>query len=147
MAKRTRALTPAHAALGKEKGVEVHLEAQPAEVVGDAHRLREVADNLLDNALRYAPPGSQVVVRTCREDGEVILSVQDAGPGLSREHQVRVFDRFYRVDSSRARDCGGLGLGLPIAKAIVEAHRGHIDLYSEPGCGCRFAVHLRVTIS
>jgi heavy metal sensor kinase len=132
----------AHLALSKERGVEVSLEAQPARVVGDAHRLREVADNLLDNALQHAPAGSRVVVRTCRQDGQAVLSVQDAGPGLSREHQAHVFERFYRVDGARARDSGGLGLGLPIARAIVEAHHGRIDLESEPGRGCRFSVRL-----
>jgi two-component system OmpR family sensor kinase len=106
--------------------------------------LREVADNLLDNALRHAPQGSQIVVRTCREDGHAVLSVQDEGPGLSREHQARVFDRFYRVDGSRTRDSGGLGLGLPIAKAIVEAHRGRILVQSEPGRGCLFSVRLPI---
>lgn len=132
----------AHAALGMEKGVEVLLEGEPAKVMGDAHRLREVADNLLGNALRYAPAGSAVVVRTEPRDGHGVLSVQDSGPGLSREHQDHVFDRFYRVDTSRGRDSGGLGLGLPIAKAIVEAHAGSIALESEPGRGCRFSVTL-----
>lgn len=136
----------AYAARGREKGVEVLLEGQPAEVVGDAHRLREVVDNLLDNALRHAPAGSKIVACTGREDGHAVLSVQDSGPGLSREHQAHVFDRFYRGDSSRSRDSGGLGLGLPIAKSIVEAHDGRIVLQSEPGRGCRFSVHLPLAV-
>jgi two-component system OmpR family sensor kinase len=71
-----------------------------------------------------------------------VPAVRDAGPGLSREDQVHVFDRLYRADTSRGRDSGGLGLGLSIAKAIVEAHRGRVSVRSEPGAGCRFFVRL-----
>jgi two-component system OmpR family sensor kinase len=132
----------AHAARSQEKGVQVRLDAQPVPVIGDAHRLRQVVDNLLDNGLRYGPAGSEVIVRTRQEDGHALLSVQDAGPGLSQDDQVHVFDRLYRADASRARDSGGLGLGLPIAKAIVDAHHGHVSVRSEPGEGCLFSVLL-----
>jgi two-component system OmpR family sensor kinase len=130
------------AARGQEKGVHLRLDAQPAAVAGDAHRLRQAVDNLLGNALRYAPAGSEVVVTTRQGNGHVSLSVQDAGPGLSPEEQAHIFDRFYRVDVSRARHSGGLGLGLTIAKAIIDAHHGQVSVQSKPGEGCLFSVLL-----
>ncbi len=137
-----RAVT-AHAARAEQKGVALHTEqVQSLEVLGDAHRLRQALDNLLDNALRHAPAGSAVAVTTEPAPGEVAVSIRDAGPGLSAEDAAHVFDRFYRADASRARDSGGLGLGLPIAKAIVEAHHGRITLHSAPGHGCVVSVHL-----
>jgi len=129
-------------ARGQDKGVRIRLDAQPAAIRGDEHRLRQAVDNLLANALRYAPTGSQVVVATAPEDGRAWLSVQDSGPGLSAEELTHVFDRFYRADAARARDSGGLGLGLPIAKAIIEAHHGAISAQSQLGQGCRFKIVL-----
>jgi two-component system OmpR family sensor kinase len=101
-----------------------------------------VVDNLLDNALRYAPAGSAVVVRVRPEGDRARLSVQDAGPGLAPDEQARVFDRFYRADRSRARQSGGVGLGLAIARAIVDAHHGRLSVRSAPGAGCTFLVDL-----
>jgi two-component system OmpR family sensor kinase len=126
----------------QDAGVQVRLDAEPVPLVGDAHRLRQVVDNLLDNALRYAPAGSEVVVRSRCEDGHGLLSVQDTGPGLSEDEQIHVFERLYRTDAARGRDSGGLGLGLPIAKAIVEAHRGTLSVHSAPNTGCTFTVLL-----
>jgi len=133
----------AHAARAKESGVGLRLEVESVAVVADAGRLREVVDNLLDNALRYAPPGTEVLVRArpvSSAHAEVVVA--DRGPGLSEQQQRQVFDRFYRTDDSRTRDSGGLGLGLAIAKAIVEAHRGTIEVDSTLGHGCRFTVTL-----
>ena len=110
----------------------------------DADRLREVIDNLLDNALRYAPPGSAVVVSVRRKGDRARLSVQDSGPGLSLDEQAHVFDRFYRADRSRARQSGGTGLGLSIARAILEAHRGRLSVRSAPGEGSTFLFDLPV---
>ncbi len=137
-----RGAVTAHVARGAEKGVQLKLDAQPVAMNGDAHRLRQVLDNLLDNALRHAPAGSEVVVRIGREDGMAMLSVRDTGPGLSHEDQAHVFDRLYRADASRGRDSGGLGLGLSIVKAIVEAHRGLVSVRSDLGKGCSFFVRL-----
>jgi two-component system OmpR family sensor kinase len=132
------------AARQQEAGVQVRLDAEAVPIAGDAHRLRQVVDNLLDNALRYAPAGSEVTVSSRCENGHAVLSVRDAGPGLSSIEQAHVFDRFYRADAARGRDSGGLGLGLPIAKAIVDAHHGTLTVHSSPGYGCTFTVRLPV---
>ncbi len=107
-------------------------------MIADPDRLRQVLDNLLDNGLRHAPEGSTVTVTTEARDHAIVLAVADTGPGLTTEQQARVFDRFYRADDSRARSSGGLGLGLAIAKAIVEAHHGSLTVQSTPGSGCTF---------
>jgi two-component system OmpR family sensor kinase len=123
--------------------VRVALETPPRlPLVFDADRLRQVLDNLLDNGLRYAPDGSTVTVSAESRNDSVVLAVRDQGPGLTAEQQARVFDRFYRADDARARSSGGLGLGLPIAKAIVEAHRGTLGVRSAPGAGCTFVATL-----
>jgi two-component system OmpR family sensor kinase len=111
-------------------------------IVADAGRLRQVLDNLLDNALRHAPSDSEIVVTAGARNGVTTLSVRDHGPGLAAEDQARVFERFYRTDASRARHSGGLGLGLPIAKAIVEAHGGTLGVTAAPGHGCTFEARL-----
>ena len=113
-------------------------------MLGDADRLREVADNLLDNALRYAPAGSHVAVGLRRDGENCVLSVEDSGPGLSEADLARVFDRFYRADSSRDRKSGGMGLGLAIVKAIVESHGGEVSARNRIEGGAMFVVRLPV---
>ena len=139
----------AHEAVGAydtraaEQRVTVRLDAPDRlPIVGDAGRLRQVLDNLLDNAVRHAPADSAVVVSAAAQNGSAVLRVHDSGPGLTREEQARVFDRFYRADASRARHSGGVGLGLTIAKAIIEAHGGTLAVESEPGSGCTFEARL-----
>lgn len=112
-------------------------------IVADPERLRQVIDNLLDNALRYAPDGSKVILSLSEADGEARLSVTDNGPGLTTEEQSRIFERFYRTDSSRTSESGGTGLGLSIVKAIVEAHGGVIEVRSNPGIQTTFTVILK----
>lgn len=113
-----------------------------AEVTANADGLRQVVDNLLDNAVRYSPPGSAVEVAVTCDAGHAVISVRDHGPGISPADAPRVFDRFYRADPARARRSGGTGLGLAIAKAIVLAHGGTISVDSEVGAGARFLVRL-----
>lgn len=114
----------------------------PIVVEGDEDRLRQVAANLLSNALEHTPRDSRVRVRVAAQDGEALLEVADEGPGLEPEHAAKVFDRFFRVDPARSRDNGGAGLGLSIVAAIVQAHGGHVSLDTSPGAGARFVVAL-----
>ena len=108
----------ARAAGGAEVG------GDPAPAYGDAELLRHAIANLLDNAVKFGPPGGEVRVQTWVRDGEAGVTVSDDGPGVPPELQERVFDRFFRADAARGR--GGSGLGLAIARAIAEAHGGRV---------------------
>jgi signal transduction histidine kinase len=101
-----------------------------------------VLQNLLDNAVRYAPPGGHVWIRAAARDKEIVVSVTDEGPGIPKVEQERIFERFYRADAARSRESGGTGLGLSIAKHLVEAHGGRIRVESEVGHGATFQVFL-----
>lgn len=107
------------------------------EVQADPDALRQILRNLLDNSLRYAPPGSTIAVETTELDDAHTISVVDAGPGISGMHHERVFERFYRVDAARSREAGGTGLGLSIVKHLVVAHGGEVGIESEVGRGTR----------
>ncbi|MBI1297280.1 HAMP domain-containing protein [bacterium] len=115
----------------------------PVYVNGDRWRLNQVLQNLLTNAIRHTPAEGTVVVKTDETDGEVVLSVTDSGDGIDPAQIGRVFERFYRVDKARSRDAGGAGLGLAIARALVEAHGGRIEVQSAGiGKGSLFRVCL-----
>jgi len=109
-------------------------------VPGDRVRLEQVAANLIDNALKYTPRGGQVSVELRGAGGQAILSVHDTGPGISPDELPRIWDRLFRGDRSRAER--GLGLGLSLVKAIVEAHGGSVSVVSELGRGSTFTVAL-----
>jgi two-component system OmpR family sensor kinase len=111
-------------------------------VSGDEDRLRQVVANLMANVRTHTPPATPVEVRLEVSDGTCRLEVVDRGAGVAPAAAERIFDRFYRSDPGRSRDRGGTGLGLPIAKAIVEAHGGTIELEQTPGRGATFAVSL-----
>lgn len=114
----------------------------PVSVVGDEARLRQVAANLVGNALTHTPPGAAVTVRVGRSDGHAVFEVADTGPGVPPEHVPRLFDRLYRVGQGRSRSDGGAGLGLAIVSAIVRAHGGRVELDTAPGEGAAFRVLL-----
>jgi two-component system, OmpR family, sensor kinase len=114
----------------------------PVVVDGDAVRLRQVLDNLLANVRTHTPVSAAARVRVRAEDHTAVLEVEDHGPGMVEEQQARAFERFYRVDPSRSRDSGGVGLGLSIVSAIVEAHGGNVGLRSSPGHGSTFRIEL-----
>ena len=108
----------------------------------DEERLREVFDNLLDNAVKYSGNGGAIRLASERCNGEVILTVSDSGVGIGREDLPRIFERFYRADKARSRELGGTGLGLSIVKHIVQLHGGRVEAESELGKGTTIRVVL-----
>ena len=112
----------------------------PCDAVVDATRMRQVFANLLDNALKYTPEGGKVSLACAVESGGVIVRVRDSGVGIPPDEQPRIWERLYRGDKSRSQR--GLGLGLSLVKAIVEAHRGTVLVQSLPGEGSEFVVHI-----
>jgi len=126
-------------------GISLKLEELPEAVVaGDRDLLRQVFDNLIENALKYTSSGGSVTIHGRLVDGRAVVDVSDTGIGIAPEALPRVFDRFYRVDASRSRRTGGTGLGLSIVRAVVERHGGTAEAESEPGKGSTFRVALPV---
>lgn len=121
--------------LAERHGVTLLAEGEPAPCLGDPVQLGQVAANLIDNAITYSGTGAVVRVVTARDGAEVSLTVSDTGPGIGAEDLPHIFERFYRADPARAASGGRTGLGLAIAKAIVDAHRGAITATSAPGAG------------
>jgi two-component system OmpR family sensor kinase len=112
------------------------------EVLGDEPRIRQVLSNLIANALQHTPESADVTVRVGTDGDDAVLEVADKGPGMSQQDASRVFERFYRTDSSRARASGGTGLGLSIVESLVRAHGGVVSVTTAPGEGCCFRVTL-----
>jgi signal transduction histidine kinase len=110
------------------------------EVVGDHVRLEQVAANLIDNAVKYTPRGGHVAIELGRENGRALMRVRDTGPGIPADELPHIWDRLYRGDQSRTER--GLGLGLSLVKAIVEAHGGSVSVTSDVGHGSVFTVQL-----
>lgn len=115
-------------------------ESPPA--MGDPEGMTQIAENLLDNAVKYTPPGGRVDLRVEASGGEVVLTVSDTGPGIPAKDLDRIFERFYRVDQARSRELGGTGLGLAIVKHFAQAMRGGVRVESVEGEGSRFIVSL-----
>lgn len=111
-------------------------------VYGDPALLTTAVRNLLDNAIRYAPPVSRVSVGVSRADALVRIAVVDQGPGIPTDQRERIFERFYRLDAARSRDTGGSGLGLAIVKHVAADHGGRVDVWSTPGKGATFTLVL-----
>jgi two-component system, OmpR family, phosphate regulon sensor histidine kinase PhoR len=108
----------------------------------DEERLREVFDNLLDNAVKYSGKGGKIGLGATRRDSEIVLSVNDSGIGIGQEDLPRIFERFYRADKARSRELGGTGLGLSIVKHIAQLHGGRVEAESELGKGTTIRVIL-----
>lgn len=129
--------------LYKNKGVELKRDIEPGVMMQlDGAKMRQVVENLLSNALRYTDAGGSVTVALTGGEKEMTVSVADTGIGIAAKDLPYIFERFYRTDVSRARTSGGIGIGLAIVKAIVEAHGGTIEVESEPGKGTRFTVKI-----
>ena len=132
----------AAATLGQDEvRVQAHVRRPLPFLRGDRERLRQVLSNLIDNAVKYSSAGGEVEVAAAAEDGAVVVSVSDHGPGISREHQKLIFEKFGRAGvAGRAKP--GTGLGLFIARSIAEAHGGSLDVRSTPRQGATFTLSL-----
>jgi len=128
------------------KGITLQLDMEPElpDVWLDTHRMMQVFSNLMDNAIRSTPPGGTIRLSACHGKGTVLFGVHDTGSGIPKTDLERVFDRLYRTDQARIRDKGGSGLGLSIAKSIVEQHGGTIWAESEEGQGSSILIRLPV---
>jgi len=129
--------------LAEQHGLTLAAAISPGlSTMGDPDQLIRLFMNLLDNAIKYTPPGGQVTVRAAQTPTEARISVADTGPGIPAEHLPHLFERFYRVEADRSRQAGGAGLGLAIASEIVRVHRGTLDVQSRPGVGTTVTVCL-----
>jgi two-component system phosphate regulon sensor histidine kinase PhoR len=117
-----------HQPLAQAKNISLTIEPSPEDlrVNADEEGLHTIVSNLIDNAVKYTPPEGRVVVRWRLENSVAVLEVSDTGPGIAPEHQVRIFERFYRVDKARSRELGGTGLGLSIVKHLTHVFGGTI---------------------
>ncbi len=122
--------------------VSVRLPESLPDVPGDPEKLTQVFTNLVDNAIKYTSDGGKITIEGHQVSGGVEFMISDTGPGISRKDQLRIFERFYRVDRARSRDLGGTGLGLSIVKHIVEAHGGEVRVESTLGKGSTFTISL-----
>jgi signal transduction histidine kinase len=127
--------------LADERGVRIVPRTTDEVTVSvDRNRMRQVLANLLDNALKYTPRGGQVEIAASRQGSEALLTVIDTGVGIPADELPHIWNRLYRGDKSRSTR--GLGLGLSLVKAIVEAHGGRVDVHSTPGEGASFELRL-----
>ena len=133
--------------IADQKAIDLRLAALPVPaLVGDRGRLAQVVDNLISNALKFTPESGNVEVSTGTNNGHVVLDVRDSGIGIPTDEQPRLFERFYRAASATEQAIPGTGLGLAIVKAIVEAHRGRVEIESQPGVGTLFRVALPLRV-
>jgi signal transduction histidine kinase len=129
--------------LATERELELSVTASRGmHISGDRDQLRQLVVILVDNALRYTPPGGSVHVEVARLNGSVAIAITDTGIGIEHHELEKVFDRFYRADEARNRDSGGTGLGLSIARQLANEHGGRLTAESNPGRGSTFTVRL-----
>lgn len=136
----------AHRVSAAQKGILLRVAVEPnlPSVDVDPERMQQVLGNLVSNALRYTPAGGEIALHGDLIDGQVVLHVKDSGEGIEANDLPYIFERFYRGDRSRHNNTGESGLGLPIAKSLVEMHKGVITVVSQAGLGTTFAIFLPV---
>ena len=131
--------------VSEKRRQEIKLQiSDSCEMYADCAKLTQVVYNIMDNAIKYTPEGGLIRVRLIRSGRDAILSIADNGPGIPKEDQPHIFDRFYRVDKARSRDTGGTGLGLSIVHQLVLMHGGTVSVQSEEGHGSTFTVELPI---
>ena len=111
---------------------------------GDFEHLTNLVNNLLDNAIKYSPDKPEITITTKNWEKGIILTVEDKGIGMTKAVQSKIFERFYRQSSGNVHDVKGFGLGLNYSRSIIEAHKGNIKVFSEPGKGSRFEIFLPI---
>jgi signal transduction histidine kinase len=127
--------------VAEDKGVTVSVNAaRPLYLPGDRSRLRQVIANLVDNAIKYTARGGRVEIQSLQEDHQAVLLVRDTGIGIPPNEMTRIWDRLYRGDKSRSQR--GLGLGLSLVKAVIQAHRGRVEVSTRSNGGSRFSLYL-----
>lgn len=122
--------------------ISLNLNAEEPFIYGDSEHLTNLVNNLLDNAIKYSPEKPEINISTRNYEKGLILCVEDKGIGMTKAVQSKIFERFYRQSSGNVHDVKGFGLGLNYARSIIEAHKGNINVYSEPGKGSRFEIFL-----
>jgi heavy metal sensor kinase len=138
-----RELVDELAVVAQDRGIALRFEAGPSpSVVGNQEEIQRVVINVIDNAIRHTSAGGTITVRLGREAGAAVIVIRDTGEGISAEHLPHLFERFYRVDTARSQQSGGVGLGLAIVKEIVDAHGGDILLSSDVGKGTTVTIRL-----
>jgi len=141
LGKLAREVVELYELVAEEKRIRVETEVPaPCEVAVDPTRLRQVFANLIDNAIKYTPEGGRVTLHLIHEPDAAVVRFRDTGPGIPEDEQPKIWDRLYRGDKSRSQR--GLGLGLSLVKAVVEAHGGSVSVQSRPGEGAEFVVRL-----
>ena len=131
--------------LAEDKGIEIRVQSASLTALVDTARMKQVLVNVIDNAIKYTPPGGSIALTAFTSDGMAVIEVMDTGIGIPAADLLHVFDRFFRADTARSRGLGGAGLGLSIVKAICNAHGGSIGLQSSEGIGT--AVRIRLPLA
>jgi signal transduction histidine kinase len=118
-------------------------EGQPSEMFGDPHRIEIILTNLIGNAMKFTPPGGRIEVKVVHNSAGASVEVTDTGPGISKEEQGRIFERFHQVEGSERRRQGGAGIGLALARELAQLHGGSLTVESNPGHGSTFTLFLQ----
>jgi signal transduction histidine kinase len=126
-----------------EKDISVDYDRQSVYLYADQDKMSQVFNNLISNAIKYSNKGGKIQIHISDSHKKVEIRVKDTGKGISQENIPHIFERFYRVDKSRNRNTGGIGIGLTITKTIIEAHEGTIDVESKLGEGTEFIIVLQ----
>jgi signal transduction histidine kinase len=127
--------------VAEEKDIDIHLTLPPdLSLIADPIRISQAMANLLDNAIKYTPVGGKIDIEARQLKREIMIAIKDSGIGIPREEMPKIWDRLYRGDQSRSQK--GLGLGLSLLRAIIRAHKGRIEVLTEPGKGSTFSIYL-----